>query len=169
MDCLRSFTIVTRATGTFTTPDIKQWTTGANQHFWTCDIDRSSTYNIQGFKNIDIYGVTMIGGITAQVPDVNNGVNVEDFNFGIYFQGQLPLLGGNITSDYWQIQDTGIEPLRFQLSKNTNSIKFSSPIKSTQFIQFVHLKAQGNGYQTLSTISLDWDLSFTFYYKFEGE
>ena len=71
--------------------------------------------------------------------------------------------------NFWNIQTTTTGTKTFALSKNTNSLKFADPIASVTTINFEVLRAQGVGGQTAGVVSLDWDLSFIFYYKFEGE
>jgi len=171
MECLRSFTISIREGGSFATGAgvlLKQWGVVGNQH-WAILITASSNYAIQGFKNIDIYGASINGIVTTQVAAVLDGVVVEDWSFGFFLDGQLPLIGGVPTNTFWTLNDTNNAARQFSLDKYSSEIKFASPIKSVKNIFFNDFKAQGQSSQTAGTIALGFDLNFTFYYKFEGE
>lgn len=170
MDCLRSFIVSIDQVTTFSGTDVKTWLLGV-QEYWVVEKAGVSTFNVQGFKNIDIYGVDVIGNVSTQKSAAIGGVVVEDWAFEILIEGQLPLASGNIATspNYWNIQTSTVGTRTFALSKNTNSLKFADPISSVKFINFENLRAQGVGGQTAGTVSLDWDLSFIFYYKYEGE
>ena len=172
MDCMKSFIIsmdrvnVYSAVGT-----LKTWAVGA-QHFWTIQEVGLSTFRFQGFKNVEIYGVDVVGGIQTDVANVTNGVVVSDWNFEFLIDGQLPLTSGFIDTvppNFWSIEVETTNSKRFSLSKNTNSLRFANPITSAQSISFEALNAQGIGGQNLLAVSLYMDLSFIVYYKFEGE
>jgi hypothetical protein len=168
MDCLRSFIIKINQATTFSGADVKTWLLGV-QEYWAVANGGNSIFNFQGFKNVDIYGIDVIGQIQTQLGAANGGV-VEDWAFKILINGQLPLVSGNLTAspNYWNLQTSGIAA-SVALSKNTNSIKFVSPIKSVSFLDFEGIRVQGYGGQTAGQISLEWDLSFVIYYKYEGE
>lgn len=168
MECLRSFIVKIQQTNTFSGGDVKTWTLGL-QEYWAVANGGNSIFNFQGFKNVDVYGIDVIGQIQTQIGAANGGV-VEDWAFKILIEGQLPLASGNITAspNFWNLQSSGIAK-GVALSKNTNSVKFSNPIKSVQFLDFEGIRVQGYGGQTVGQISLDYDLSFIIYYRFEGE
>lgn len=173
MDCLRSFVINTKNTATFTPTQIKSWAVGG-QHFWAGRIAGLSVFNIQGFKNVDVYGVDVIGAVLTDLSAgaLTGGVVVEDWGFEIVIGGALPLVSGVVQttpSNFWNLQTAGTPAQTFSISKNTNSIKFADPINSVKFINFEALLCQGSGAQTLGTIALDYDISFIVYYKYEGE
>jgi hypothetical protein len=170
MDCLRSFIVSIDQVTTFSGTDVKTWFVGA-QEFWVVEKAGVSTFVPEGFKNIDIYGVDIIGNVSTQKAAATGGVVVQDWGFEILIEGQLPLVSGTVTTspNYWNIQTTTTGTRTFALSKNTNSLKFSDPIGSVKNINFEVLRAQGVGGQTAGVVSLDWDLSFIFFYKYEGE
>jgi hypothetical protein len=170
MDCLRSFIVSIDQVTTFSGTDVKTWFVGA-QEFWVVEKAGVSTFVPEGFKNIDIYGVDVIGNVSTQKAAATGGVVVQDWGFEILIEGQLPLVSGTITTspNYWNIQTTTTGTRTFALSKNTNSLKFADPIGSVKNINFEVLRAQGVGGQTAGVVSLDWDLSFVFFYKYEGE
>jgi len=170
MDCLRSFTVSINQNSTFTAPDVKTWTLGVQEYF-VFEISNLSTLIPQGFKNIDIYGVELVGMVQSQKSALTGGCIVDDWNFVIFIDGSIPLLSSIIQTspNYWSIQVDGNGPRSFTLSKNTNSVKLLSPLKSVKEIRFEKLQAQGYGGQTVGTVSLDWDFTFMFFYKYEGE
>jgi len=170
MDCLRSFIVSIDQVTTFSGTDVKTWFVGA-QEFWVVEKAGVSTFVPEGFKNIDIYGVDVIGNVSTQKAAATGGVVVQDWGFELLIEGQLPLASGTITTspNYWNIQTTTTGTRTFALSKNTNSLKFADPIGSVKNINFEVLRAQGVGGQTAGVVSLDWDLSFVFFYKYEGE
>lgn len=173
MNCLKSFVININQVSTFTGTDVKTWTLGV-QEYWIFEKGVSggstSVYNIEGFKNINIYGIDVIGSVTTQKAAAIGGVIVEDWSFQLKLNGQIPLISGSIgTPNYWNIESNTSSTQEFNLSKNNNSLKFASPFQSVKSIDFLSLTAQGYGGQTIGTVSLDWDFSFIFFYEYEGE
>jgi len=170
MDCYRSFTFSAGGITTLTGAEIKQWSTGAAQHFWQANFGTSSTYNIQGFKNIDVYGVDVLGSIQT-IASGTSGAIVNDWKIDVQVGGQAPLLGGFITAspNYYSIDGSSPNNLIYPLGKYTNSIRFGNPIISTKFIQLQTTIAQGIGWETAGTIVLRSMLNFIVYYKFEDE
>jgi hypothetical protein len=171
MECLRSFTINIRQNTTFGTPEIDTWSDLGNTFFTLNTSNNFSRFNIQGFKNVDIYGVDVIGAVEHQTAATGFGALVTDWSFDIFINGQLPLVSGNIQTspNYWNITATTNEPKVYRLSKNTNSVKLTSPLKSVSYIEFSGLFAQGMGVENINAIGLSWHLDFIFYYKYEGE
>lgn len=60
MECLRSFNFVASGQSNWSGTDVKTWFVGA-QEFWTFNRTGSSIFTPQGFKNIDVYGVDLVG------------------------------------------------------------------------------------------------------------
>ena len=171
MECLKSFSFKVTTNTNLSGGNIKQWATGAAQHFWSASAGTSSTYNIQGFKNINVYGVDVIGSITTLTAAGTGGVIVNDWNIDVLISGQQPLVGGTITAapNYYSINATSPTNRIFPLGRFSNSVKFADPISSVQFIQLGSTYAQGIAYETLGDVNLFWNLNFVVYYKFEGE
>lgn len=170
MDCLRSFNIGINQSGSFAGGLVtKTWLSGT-ETFWASRISGTSTFTFQGFKNVDLYGIDVIGAVTTQVGALIGGVNVNDWAMELVINGQYPLASGFVTvsPNFWNVQLPTTSD-RFELSKNTNSLKFENPIKSVSTITFESLNTQGNGAETSGTVSLDYDLTFVIYYKYEGE
>lgn len=168
MECLRSFVIDINQNRTFTntTNQVKNWGAAGNYH-WVVVQQGSSVFNIEGFKRIDLYGVEMIGSIQTTLGP-NDGAIVEDYQFQLGINGQVPLVGGNVQAspDFWNISPTTGQ---FDLGKYSNKMMFASPFTGCRSIGFNELKIQGNNGETLNSINLDIRLQFQFFYKFEGE
>jgi hypothetical protein len=171
MDCLRSFVINIDRVATYTGVNVKTWFVGA-QEFWMVSDSGTSVYNVQGFKNMDIYGIDVLGYVTTLRTAPTSGANVEDWTFEIRIDGQLPLASGIIQTsppNYWNIEDSTAGTRTFALTKNTNSLKFADPIKSAQSLNFLQFYSHGSGGQTAGSVALDYSLNFIIYYKYEGE
>jgi hypothetical protein len=171
MDCLRSFNISINNDIVFSLLDVKSWAVGA-QHFFTMETDGItdiSVFNIIGFKNINIYGVAVTGGVVPQITVGTNSGIIDDWQFEVILDGQLPIISGTVGTNFFGIDPNASGNKLFSLSKNTNSVKFASPFQSVKTITFNRLITQGYGLQALGSIALNYDFNFTFYYNFEGE
>lgn len=169
MDCLRSFNFQVDTDSTFSGAAVKQWTVGLDQTFWSVTGGTLSTYNIEGFKNINVYGIDLIGSLTSKTSVGTAGVIVDDWSIDITVGGQIPLIGGNVTAspNFYNISADTANNKIFPLSKYSNSVKFASPIQSAKFIQLGATNAQGTGFQTAGSVNLYWNWNFIIYYKFE--
>jgi len=177
MDCLRSFNIAIIQNTTFVSPaaTVKTWTSSVGgELYWSMDTDIGTTksrFNIEGFKNIDLYGVQLLGGIKCQSSAAIAGGVVNTWGFQLYCEAQNPLVSGSIQTapNYWAL-NTGNANSRILQFTNTNpKIEFADPLKSLKYIEFNTLQAEGFGAQTANQIALEWDLNFVFFYKYEGE
>lgn len=169
MDCYRSFNFSTTQTRSYSGSQIKTWTSGG-ELFWQLGASQSSYYNIAGFKNIDVYGIDVIGNVQTSTTIGDSGL-VNDWAVLLFLDGQIPLVGGNVTTspNDWNIQDSGAFAKIFEIGKYTNKIKFVSPYKSVKQIQLLSIIANGQGAEAPGSITLDYNLNFIVYYKFEGE
>jgi hypothetical protein len=173
MDCLKSFNFVSSGNSNFTTANgLEGWQLGANNHFFTIYTSLISTYNIEGFKNINIHGIDLIGGVST-LPTAPAATNclVQDWGVGVQINGQMPLIGNTITvsPDQWALANNVGFNQNFRLGKYKTSVKFASPVQSVTSIVLNSLQAQGNGNESLTNINLVWYLNFVVYYSFEGE
>jgi hypothetical protein len=171
MDCLRSFNLSINENRTYAAPVIKSWANGVQNYFIVEDgvFPNISTFNISGFKNINLFGVSVVGGVFPSVLPLTNSGVIEDWTFTIFLGGQLPIISGNTTTNYFNIDSNANKNNTIYLSQNTNTIMFASPFQSVKFIDFTKMRIQGHGLQTLGALSAEFDFNFTFYYKFEGE
>jgi len=172
MDCLRSFSFGVNQINTITgSPDLKQWATGVAQHFWQVNTGTSSTYNFQGFKNLDIYGIDVLGSIQTQANIGINGVIVNDWQIDVEIGGINPQIGASVTGvpNYYALDINLSENKIYALGKFNPSVKFSQPISGSSFIQLQKTRASGIAYETLGSVNLWTRLNFVVYYKFEGE
>ena len=173
--CMKSFQLQIGQSFTVTNTlnqSIKTWGT-VGQYFWSTSFLANSdisVYNIQGFKNIDIYGVKMLGNVTGGHGGVKCAV-VTDWGFNISLDGTPPLISGikSTSPDGWGLKSLPPDILTFPLSKTANSIMLSDPITSVKSISFNYMDAQGIGAEFLNQVQLYYALNFTFYYKYEGE
>jgi hypothetical protein len=171
MDCLRSFSVVTSGNANFAPPAVKTWTLGA-QEFWQVNESLTSYFVIQGFKNINIFGVDVIGSVyTLTSAPLIGGCVVSDWSVRVDIDGQIPLIGGVIDTvpDDWSIDTSSSFVRQFPLGRFTNSVKFSSPFESVRRVGLLGLNANGTGGQTINNVNLAWHFNFVFHYKFEGE
>lgn len=122
-------------------------------------------FAIQGFKNIDIYGVKMLGYVQSPIGGTSAGI-IEDYSFQIGIAGQNPQISGVITTnDYGGVTNNS----NIQLSKYQNEIMFVEPIKSSTSLSIGTFKAQGIHAESATQMSLNLEIQIIFYYKFEGE
>jgi hypothetical protein len=169
MDCLRSFSFSVDGQSNFVPPDVKTWLAGA-QEYWTFQRALTSSYIVRGFKNIDVYGVKVVGGVTTLKTAALGGAITEDWFVSVKLNGQLPLLGGTagVPND-WSITTDGPLSSTYEVSKFNSSFMLESPIKSVIDISLTNFKAIGFGGQTALNINLAYNFNFIIYYKFEGE
>jgi hypothetical protein len=167
MDCLRSFNITLDQVINFTTAgtNVRTWNT-VNQHQWmVLDNVTDSRFNVQGFKNINLYGIKMQGYCSTIITGTSGAI-VEDFGFQMVIGGQSPILGGSFSPNGYSATITN-QPIN--LTKFNSKFEFSTPIQSANFIEIGTFFAQGYGWQTASDISLSINATFIVYYDFEGE
>jgi hypothetical protein len=169
IDCLQSFSLSSATNDSFSTPDYSVWTIGG-QNFWQVKKDGTSTYDIQGFKNINIHAIDVIGDFRP-VNAITNGGIVQDWTTSIRITGTGPLISGALTAspNFLSIStaNTGINT--FVLSRFKTRVQLSTPIQSAKKIEFFQYVANGIGAQSLISIELVWNLNFVFYYTYEGE
>ena len=175
MDCMQSFTLrldqpilLSGGNGV-----IKSWGT-AGQYYWSASntpSNATSTFNLQGFKNPNIYGMSVVGFVHGDPSSINACAVVSDWAIKMSINGTAPLPSGNKLSapDGFLLYTTSPLTNIFSLSKYTPSIMFSEPYQSVTSITFDSLETQGIGAEFLNVVALNYDLSVTFYYQYEGE
>jgi len=169
MDCLRSFNFVAQGQANFVAPDVKTWFVGA-QEFWAFERNGSSTFTPRGFKNINVFGIDLVGNIGTQVVPLLGGCIPTDWNATIRINGQLPFIGNVIapTNDF-NFDASSPNSNIFALGRYNPNVKFESPIQSVSSIELTSLRANGSGGQTAGNLNLQYFFNFVVYYTFEGE
>lgn len=166
MDCLRSFYIGLSQNRNYTIGQFRQWGVAGNYH-WIIAQQGNSSFNIAGFKNVDLYGIEMLGNIQTTYTPSSAGI-VSDYSFQVGITGQNQLISGDVqlSPNFWNIS-SNIQ--QFDLGKYSNKIFFDSPFSGCTKISFTEIKIQGQNGETLNLLNLDLRLQFKFLYKYEGE
>lgn len=175
MECLQSFNIRTQesSVATNSTGNVRTWGTVGQYYFSLIHYPTNvgSRYNLGGFKRTDIYGISVFGYVQGDFANATECAVVEDWSFTLAINGTAPLVSGSVETAFngFDIKATSPGLNTLALSKNTNSIMFANPYQSVKSITFEALQAQGKGAEFLNRVALIFDLTFTFYYKYEGE
>jgi len=169
MECLRSFNVNMAFQTNFSTPgaggNIKSWGVAGNYHWQVYDTTLGSNFLIDGFKRIDLYGIQMVGSVYTDL-GANDGGIVSDYGLSLTITGQSPLASGRTVIGSFPLTTT---INNYHLSKYTNKVNFESPITGCTNINFGTFNAQGNNGETLNSVTLDLQLAFVFYYKYDGQ
>lgn len=169
MNCIKTFTFTTSQSLNGTGAFIKTWG-AAPQNYWLYESSPStSTFNIQGFKNINIYGIEANGYVNS-IYSSNYQALVDDWTFILRVNGQNPSVSGNITvspNNYAIVQDL-INPT-FAVTKFNPRFNLADPITSATSIQIIGFRAQGIGAADLGTVNVTFLMNFIVYYDYEGE
>ena len=170
MECLKSFNMYISGVGTFTNPEVKTWDVGTEKNFVFESSSKTSTFNLSGFKNLDLYGMAVNGYIAARKGSASGQAIVLDWQSVIFINGIAPGISGNFSgSNYWAPIVNVANSNYFFLSKYQPKLNFASPMNSVNSIRLEGLKVSGINALTTDEVALDWQLGFTFYYKYEGE
>jgi hypothetical protein len=171
MDCMQSFTLninnsfsFTAASGNFvewnSLGTIKPWTV------WESDSFTKSVFNIQGFKNIEVYGCSLVGIFRPSRSASLNNALVEDWGIGVTIDGRTPLINGFFgTNSFGATQGAK----NVFLSKYQNEFKLSDPIQSVKNVTIDGLYVSGIQNENGTSVDMDVSLSLIVYYKYEGE
>jgi len=167
MDCLRSFSFKAQTNGAFGA-QANVWGS-APQNYWIVSSANLSTYNIDGFKNINIFKIEAIGDVTTTVGNSNKAL-VQDWSWIVRINGNQSTIGNNIGTNDYSISNQINNP-EIMLSKYNPKIEFIEPVTSVKSIELININASGIGAQNIATplINLNWDITFLCYYRFEGE
>jgi len=177
--CMETFQIATKGTALFNSSNavVKTWTSSVGgELYWTLDTDvtvTQSQFTIEGFKNIDVYGIELVGGVKSNSSAANSWGVVNTWGFQLYCNGNIQQVSGFIkpapTPNFWNIKTSGDDPRIFNFTNTKSSFSLINPLTSLKGIGFNNLQAEGFGAQTAGQINLEWDLNFIFYFKYEGE
>jgi hypothetical protein len=168
MDCLKSFTIYTSSSENASAPKIDTW--GALYGgYWIYNNGGISTFNIEGFKNINVHGVACQGDVGSTI-NTGNSVIVEDWSFIIQINGQNPLVSGTVVAapNNFNITPQAQNPI-FAVGKYNSKFMLSSPIQSAKTITINNLIANGYGNENAAVLNIAWNVNFIVYYTYEGE
>ena len=170
MDCLRSFTLRIQGSVDISSPQSKRWGL-APQNYWVAEngFGSTSVFNIEGFKNINIYKVVAVGNVVSDIDGVDSCI-VQDWNFYVKIGGQFQPVSGEIRSspnNFSMIQQVG-DPLFF-LSKYATTLEFRDPLISAKYFEVVGITANGIGAENLTKVNLNYLVNFVIYYQYEGE
>jgi hypothetical protein len=171
MDCLRSFNIaIAGLANQAAAQGFYSWVLGA-QHFWLYQATAlDSTFNVEGFKNINIYKISLNGDVYSGSAPSGVAAIVQNWNVDVQIVGQNAILGGNIDAvpNGLQMFDQPINPI-FNLSKFQRDIEFPTPIQSAKEIIVSGLYADGIANESLVSAQLEWFITINVFYKYEGE
>ena len=169
MDCMRSFSFLTSSNENAVAPEIKTWGLAPQNYWLFSSTNPTSTFNIQGFKNVNVHSIEAQGVVSTLITGTE-GIIVNDWDWSITVNGQNPLINGNITvaPNGFSIQTQGINPT-FVLGKYSPKFTFADPIQSVSSIQLTQLRASGIGAQNLANINITYAFNFIVYYTYEGE
>jgi len=163
---MNQFQFYIAKTITFTTAagNYSNWTSGTNRGWVVKSAADQFDFKIQGFNNINLYGIQMITDVQSGVSGVNHGI-VEDYKFRINFTAQTPLISGVFNVNTFGAQTSVNE---VSLGKYQSQILFAEPIKSCSNIELSVFSAQGYDNESLTEIKIDVLAQFYFFYKYEG-
>ena len=169
MDCFRTFSITIEQNTLYAAPSVRTWGTLGNYH-WALQSTNTSFYDVQGFKNINLYSVEMVGHVTSDAVNYASDFStVLDYAFILDITGQMPEVSGKIgaSPNFWNIKTPYNDALA--LSKFNPKLTFDEPIQSFKRVSFIQLIANGQNATTINTVALNYNLTFIFNYKYEGE
>ncbi len=129
-----------------------------------------SKFEIEGFKNVNIHGITTTGFVRGASNSTKCAV-VQDWNFLLVINGTPSLISGKVRTspDGFNLKIDSPAVLIYNISKHTPTILLSDPITSVKSIDFDSIYAQGVGAEFLNEIAFNYNFNFTFYYTYEGE
>ena len=167
MSCIKSFIIKSTANETGSGATVVD--TWGVDNYWQYNKGGSSTFNIQGFKNINIHGIEAVGDVGCLI-NTGSSIIVTDWSFILQVNGQNPLVNSNITAapNNYSVTSEGTNPI-FSLSRYSPKFNLASPIASATSISIQGLRAYGYGAESLITINIAWLMNFVVYYSYEGE
>jgi len=176
MDCLRTAKFTVNFTESFVFGS-ESFTLKINSKGVSVGVDLNSKFQIQGFKNVDIYGFKFIPNsafIDANYYTVGTALTFiweNSFELTINLDGTLDLLGGiNVLSG-----TVNQSTKNYFLSNWVPEVMLTSPIQSVQSIDFGSYKTTfpltyaNTTAATGHNMAIDITGDLYVYYKFEGE
>jgi hypothetical protein len=126
------------------------------------------TFLPQGFKNIDIYAIKLIGTIQSNPSSVNNGV-VDNWGVEVNAVGSYGEIGGVYSGIGTPNYAPNLQPIHIGLNNHNPLVEFASPIKSVKNISINRLLFSAHSLQNAAEFSFLSNFALVITYKFEGE
>jgi len=171
MDCLRSFNFALANQSNYNASlGFKHWQIGT-QHYWLIDQALPNvTYLVQGFKNINVFGIELSGDVNSSPAFTPYEALVQNWKWDLQVIGQnstnVGILAPLQSPEYMVIQETNPS---FRLSKFQSSITFETPIQSAKEIKFTNFYCDGIANHTTTSAQVGFIINVTVFYKYEGE
>lgn len=176
MECLRSFIIDYQISGSLDTlPDCDYaiyfngpYNTMASAILnITQNPSDTAVFKPTGYKNIDVYGIKLLGHIASNPSAGQNGIIT---NWGVQINavgnyGKISSSNGGIGINY----TINTNPLTLGLNNLNNEIKFYDPIGSLSNISIQRILFDVEKLQSGSSFAFVSNIALLVYYKFEGE
>jgi len=169
MDCMQSFTLNINQNFIFNNTVFTEWNTVGTVLPWTMfdgDATRKSDFFVQGFKNIDVYGVSMVGTVYPLLAPAQKQALVQDWGVNVLLEGTVPLVNGFFGTNTFSATQGARNVF---LSKYQNEFKLIDPIQSVQKISIGALTASGIQNESGLSVDLTFEIALIIYYKLEGE
>lgn len=167
MCSLKSFSFLLSGAEQFSFPEANVAGPSGDFNWKYSSTNSPSTFQVQGFKNINIFKVEAVGHIYSEQ---NTEVSiVSDWAFYLQLNGQnAPVIGNVVSSpNGWAMVTESANPV-IALSRYNTSVEFTTPVVSVNSLQILRLIAQGVGAQA-SALNIAWHMTFIIHYTFEGE
>lgn len=151
------------------------------KRFTRFDFVPNGTFNFQGFKNVDIYGIQITGAIMptqlagAPPPPLRTGNPILNWIAGIGVFGLFPQIGGEssiIPTIIKQMNFKNPPPApinNFYINNETGLLKFHTPIKAVQAISIRRIEFTTEGENSSLIDEFRFHGNLIINYKFEGE
>lgn len=171
MDCLRSFNFALANQSNYDASlGFKHWQIGTN-HYWLIDQSLPNVkYLVQGFKNINVFGIQLSGDINSSPAFTPYECLVQNWKWDLQIIGQnstnVGILAPAQSPGYMVIQETN--PYA-RLSKFQPSITFKTPIQSAKEIILTNFYCDGIANETITSAQVGFVINVTVFYKYEGE
>ena len=153
----------------FTGTQLVTWNGVGSQFPWSVfdgSAVRKSDFDLQGFKNIEVYGFSLVGIVYPNRTAANNQAIVQDWGVLLTIDGTPNLVNGFFGTNTFSATQ-GAKSLF--LSKDLNKYNLTDPFVSVKRITISALTANGIQYESTAGVELVFELSIIVYYKFEGE
>jgi hypothetical protein len=166
---MRSFTLNINTTTAFSSTYFTEWNTLGTVLPWTMfdgSATRKSDFFVEGFKNIDLYGISMVGSVYPLLAPAQRQALVQDWGISLTLEGTPPLINGFYGTNTFNATQGGRTVF---LSKYQNEYKLIEPIQSVKKISIAALQASGIQNESGVSVDLAFDVALIVYYKLEGE